>query len=307
MESLSTELTATFSEADNLALSRPDCVWDCATQRLDFIGRMEVPAAVENQELSCQDVVSSREGSEQVTVWCAIHYLLDLLLVVIYLLCEQDKVIQDSILQPDFGSDDGLRDLRYRLFHNVMEILFGVFPVDLAISQQLLNTCCRKGFQLSKSVNSSKELQSRFVCYATEHIQNLGEVFLESADQLVREPDFLLDKPISVLQQETEFPDCLIRNADASKAFVMFPYVISYKLSISLIRLGFRSYPAFSVSCYGLWVSQQDGEFPLDEKVHQPGAWILKSHSTVLAAYFMLLEFTQEGRESMVVKVKSVS
>ncbi len=92
MKSLSPKLIAPFPEAHSLALSRTHCVWSCATQTLDFIGRTEISTAVENQQLSRQDVISSRKGSEQVAVWCVIHYLLDLPLVVSYLLYEEDKL-----------------------------------------------------------------------------------------------------------------------------------------------------------------------------------------------------------------------
>jgi hypothetical protein len=310
MESLSTKLIAPPPEADSFALSRAGCVWRCATKTLDFIGRMEISAAVKHQKLTCQDVVSSRKRSEQIAVWCFIHYPLDLLFVASYLLYERNKLIQNSILQPDFGSDDSLRNLGYRFLHNTVESLSGIPSVDLTIHKQLLNLFggarCY-GFHLGKGINPFQELQSRLVCYATEHTQSLREVFLESAGQLVREPDFLLHKSVSVLQQETEFPDCLIRDLDAPEGSMMFPDIVSDKLSVTLIRFGLRSYSAFSVSCYGLWVSKQDGKLPLDEKIRQPGTWILEANSTVLAVCSMLLKFAHQVRESIVVKVEPVS
>jgi len=121
MKRLSARLIAASSETHSFALSRTDCIWSRATQTLNFIGRMEVSAAVKHKELPCQNIVSSRKRPEQIPMWHFVHYLLDLIFVTSYLLYEQNKLVQNSILQSDFGSDDSLGNMGYRFLHNTVE------------------------------------------------------------------------------------------------------------------------------------------------------------------------------------------
>lgn len=303
IEGCSPTLVASPSETDTDTSARTCSIWGCAIQCANFTGSCEIPAGIENKELSSQDVISSWQRCENVTMWYVAHHILDLSVIFLYLPNQQTQLPYQDILESSLGSDNLLGDVTWR-FHGIMEYLSGISPVTVAVIQKLFHVFMPKGFHLLEGVYFAQESQSTFAGYAAKCPDSLWEVFFESAGELVRESDPLLNQSVSVLQEDAEFPYLLIRYPDRSEVFVVLPDVVSNILRISLIRLGSGRRPAFPVFGYGVWIDRHDSVSPLSEEIHYSGAWIFQPNDAVLVIYSMFLDMLNEGTESIMGEVK---
>jgi len=287
-------------------LARHGSIWSSAKQLLSFTSISEVSGGVEDQELSSQDIVSARKRPEEMTVRDIIHKALDVCLIFLDLLYQQLKVSHKSVLKPHLGIHHCLGYMGDWLTHSFAESLLRILAVDTTFLKELLQFLSGEGFHLGKGVYSLKELDGALTVYGTKGIKCLWEILLEGAGKLVRELDFLLDDFISVLQEQAEFSYSLLWYLDASQASVMLSHIVSNELSISLIRLGFGWFPALPVAAYGSGVSQYHSVTPLNQEVHQPGAWVLQTNDTLLSVCLVFLDHLCEGTETIMVEVESV-
>ncbi len=235
LESVSSELVTTGSEPHSTLFARGCSVWSRAIEGLSFIGGIEVSTGIQRQEFGSQNVIGSWEGLEYVTMGYLRHHLLDEFIILLYVTNGKYDMSHQRILQHGFCPDDFLWDLGYSLLHSVSELFSGLGLVATALIQKLADLHTRKGFHLLMGVNPLKEFQSAFVVYAAKGVKSLWEVVFKSIGELVREPDFLLNQSISVLQQESQFSYVFIRYLHRSESFLMFPDIVSNEMGISRV------------------------------------------------------------------------
>ncbi len=108
----------------------------------------------------------------------------------------------DDLLKPGFSLDYCLGNMVFRFIHSLMEPFLRGFTMNATFFKELLPFLFREGFHLSKGVYSLQKLDGAFTVYGTKGIQSLWKILLQSADKLIRVPDFLLDESISVFQEQ---------------------------------------------------------------------------------------------------------